>query len=87
MSRRIPFLSIDVEGFDYTVTKAASRTYLEFEYHVQGDWGRQKLEDQTLAQTGFVCYWAGIQKLWRITGCWQPQFEFNQWSNVACAAP
>jgi FkbM family methyltransferase len=93
-SRRIPFISIDVEGSDYTLMKAATKTlkradYLEFEYHRQGDWRKQRLQDAVLMlkEAGFVCYWAGINKLWRITDCWMDYFEMHDWSNVACVSP
>ena len=92
--RRIPFLSIDIEGYDFSGMKAGRKTlqrtdYLEFEYHVAGDWGKQKLEDAVnmLKGHGFVCYWAGVNKLWRITDCWMDRFEHHGWSNVACVNP
>ena len=31
------------------------------------------------------CYWAGIQRLYRVTGCWSPAYERKDWSNLACA--
>lgn len=87
-------MSIDVEGFDYTVMKGASATlqrtdYLEFEYHAVGDWKVQKLESAVamLGEVGFVCYWAGINQLWKISEtCWMDHYEFHNWSNVACVA-
>ncbi|CAB9517504.1 expressed unknown protein [Seminavis robusta] len=91
--RRIPYISIDVEGGDYTVLMGATQTlkrtdYLEFEYHAVGDWKQQKLQNaiDMLAELGFVCYWAGKKRLWRITDCWMDHFEFHQWSNVACVS-
>jgi FkbM family methyltransferase len=93
-NRRIPFISIDVEGFDATVLQGSKETlkrtdYLEFEYHGQGDWLQQKLEDTVnmLKDYGFVCYWAGVNQLWRMSDtCWHNHFEFHMWSNVACVA-
>jgi FkbM family methyltransferase len=92
----IPYLSIDVEGYDFTIMKAALETlkrtkYLEFEFHSAGDWGKQNLKDaidMLQQEAGFVCYWSGVNQLWRITGCWVDVFgSFHQWSNVACVAP
>ena len=31
------------------------------------------------------CYWAGIQRLYRVTGCWSPEYDKKGWSNLACA--
>lgn len=94
-NRRIPFVSIDVEGLDFTLMKAATQTlartdYLEFEYHDRSDWAKQKLEDAMfmLKDYGFVCYWAGRNKLWKLSGeCWMPYMEHHLWSNVACVNP
>ncbi|CAB9500027.1 expressed unknown protein [Seminavis robusta] len=92
---RIPFVSIDVEGYDFTLMKAAPDTlqrtdYLEFEFHSHGDWANQTLHDATdmLEQFGFVCYWAGQNQLWRISSCWMDVYgSFHGWSNVACVNP
>lgn len=90
----IPYLSIDIEGFDYTAMKAATNTlqrtnYLEFEYHGQGDWLDQNLKDaiDMLSGHGLVCYWSGRSQLYRITNCWLDYFDFHSWSNVACVSP
>mmetsp|Transcript_23796 Transcript_23796/g.52027 ORF Transcript_23796/g.52027 Transcript_23796/m.52027 type:complete len:293 (+) Transcript_23796:96-974(+) len=32
----------------------------------------------------FTCYWAGKQKLWRITDCWLHAYDLHTWGNVAC---
>mmetsp|Transcript_18564 Transcript_18564/g.38684 ORF Transcript_18564/g.38684 Transcript_18564/m.38684 type:complete len:233 (+) Transcript_18564:718-1416(+) len=32
----------------------------------------------------FTCYWAGKQKLWRITDCWLHAYDLHVWGNVAC---
>jgi FkbM family methyltransferase len=94
--RRIPFISIDVEGYDFTLMKAAKETlkrtdYLEFEYHHFGDWKNQTLEDAVAMlkkDYGFVCYWAGRNELWQITDCFlRDLYEFHDWSNVACVNP
>jgi hypothetical protein len=90
----VDFLSIDVEGYDWPVIQGGTATlqgvrYLEFEYHAKGVWGKQttKLSEvvQHLKQAGFVCYWAGQHKLWRITDCWLEEYNRKKcWSNVAC---
>jgi hypothetical protein len=34
-----------------------------------------------------VCYWAGKDKLWRITDCWLGHYDTSKaWSNVACVS-
>jgi FkbM family methyltransferase len=88
----IDFLSVDVEGFDWPVLLGATKTlqstkYLEFEYHQVGAWKQHKLSTAitSLQQQGFVCYWAGHGKLWRITDCWMDHYDVSKtWSNVAC---
>ena len=84
-------LSIDVEGYDFDVLRGALKTlsrvdYLEFEYNWMGSWKDQHLHDaiQLLDSHGMTCYWAGIDSLWRITGCWLNYFDTHHWSNVAC---
>jgi FkbM family methyltransferase len=91
---RLPYISIDVEGYDYTVMKAGQRTlkqtdYLEFEHHSTGDWGHQNLSDciEMLNSLGLHCYWAGVNKLWKITSCWVDSYEAHRWSNIACVNP
>mmetsp|Transcript_52068 Transcript_52068/g.156238 ORF Transcript_52068/g.156238 Transcript_52068/m.156238 type:complete len:411 (-) Transcript_52068:112-1344(-) len=89
----INILSIDVEGFDFDVLFGAGsvldRTqYLEFEYHFSGSWGGLHLPDavRLLDSKGFTCYWSGVERLWRITGCIidDTYNTYHQWSNVAC---
>ena len=47
--------------------------------------------DQTSAisildKLGFTCYWAGMEKLWRITACPFCQYLTHKfWANIACA--
>jgi len=85
-------LSIDVEGFDGDVLLGAGAEvlgrveYLEFEYNWMGSWKRQHLHDMVdmLDDIGFVCYWAGLDRLWRITDCWMRYYDIHTWSNVAC---
>uniref|UniRef100_A0A6S8XPX8 Methyltransferase FkbM domain-containing protein n=1 Tax=Chaetoceros debilis TaxID=122233 RepID=A0A6S8XPX8_9STRA len=88
----IHILQIDVEGFDGDVMLGAGDSvlkrveYLEFEYNWMGSWENQHLYDMIdmLDQKDFTCYWAGNEKLWRITGCWMQYFDVHLWSNVAC---
>lgn len=87
----IHMLSIDVEGYDFDVMlggrEALKRThYVEFEYNWMGPWKDQHLEDaiKVLDEEGFTCYWAGRNRLWRITDCWQEYYDIHHWSNVAC---
>ena len=89
----IHILQVDVEGYDNNVILGAGREvlerveYLEFEYNWMGPWKKQHLYDtiEMLDDLDFTCYWAGIQKLWRITGCWQVYFDIHTWSNISCA--
>lgn len=89
----IHILQIDVEGYDADVLLGAGNQvlerveYLEFEYNWMGSWKHQHLHDivTMLDDIGFTCYWAGEQKLWRITGCWQLYYDVHTWSNIACA--
>mmetsp|Transcript_27565 Transcript_27565/g.45565 ORF Transcript_27565/g.45565 Transcript_27565/m.45565 type:complete len:249 (-) Transcript_27565:1363-2109(-) len=93
----IDFLSVDVEGFDWDVLGlgGADSTlkrvkYLEFEYHSFGNWPKYTLENATnvlFEKFGMICYYAGIDELWRLTNCFQPYFNRHQWSNVACVNP
>eukprot|EP00543_Licmophora_paradoxa_P003493 CAMPEP_0202449436 /NCGR_PEP_ID=MMETSP1360-20130828/8171_1 /ASSEMBLY_ACC=CAM_ASM_000848 /TAXON_ID=515479 /ORGANISM="Licmophora paradoxa, Strain CCMP2313" /LENGTH=370 /DNA_ID=CAMNT_0049067365 /DNA_START=44 /DNA_END=1156 /DNA_ORIENTATION=+ len=87
---QVDILMIDAEGYDFHVLKGAKETlkntrFIEFEYH--SFWGEEKLEDaeKFLADLGFVCYYEGIERLYRISkGCWIPEYEAHVWSNVAC---
>ena len=39
-----------------------------------------------LDRHGYDCFWAGRQKLWRVTGCFDGAWDSDkQWSNLACA--
>lgn len=88
----INILSIDTEGFDYEVLFGATNDilrrveYLEFEYHSVGVWKDHNLSDavEMLDTNGFTCYWAGMDRLWRITDCWISHYDAHVWSNVAC---
>ena len=88
----IDFLSIDIEGLDWTVLQGATMLtthvrYLEFEYNHKGPWWKQNLRDAIdhLQTMGFVCYWPGVGgNIWRITGCWLDHYDYHFWSNVAC---
>ena len=93
----IDILSVDVEGFDWDVlglggaNQTLKRTkYLEFEYHGVGNWPKYNLSMVTttlFVEFGLVCYYAGIDKLWRLTNCFQEYFEEHDQGNVACVNP
>ena len=95
-SRRgtVDFLSIDTEGNDMRVLIGAIGLlteqrvrYLEFEYHQVGKWSTSDLEDivDLLDHLGFDCFFSGVHKLWRLTGCFDQTYRTNRrWSNVAC---
>jgi FkbM family methyltransferase len=36
------------------------------------------------SELSFTCYWAGKQRLWRITDCWMRFYDIHTWGNVAC---
>ncbi|KAL7525507.1 hypothetical protein ACHAXR_001431, partial [Thalassiosira sp. AJA248-18] len=88
----VNILQIDVEGWDFDVLFGSSSTldrtyYLEFEYHETGNWFQFHLQDavKLLDGKGFTCYWAGNEKLWRITKCYFELYDqWHGWSNVAC---
>ncbi len=88
----IDLLSIDVEGFDFDVMLGGRETlsktkYMEFEYNWMGSWEKQKLIDaiRMLDSHEFTCYWAGVERLWRIDeSCWLDHYDWHVWSNVAC---
>jgi len=91
----VDFLSVDVEGLDWQVLGQGGADwtlhhtrYLEFEYHGTHPWDTQLLSeaiDVLKRKFGFICYWAGKDKLIRLTDCFQEYMEVHQWSNVACA--
>ena len=94
--RRIHYLSIDAEGYDFEVLMGSREVlpfveYLEFEYHLVGMWPQHRLAeaiDVLSEEFKFVCYWAGVDQLWRIShGCYRPQYDKRFWSNVACVNP
>ena len=89
----VQILKIGVEGYDYRVLTGAAATlhrtrYLEFEYHHRGDWTPAlfaKAIEDLRTQHGFVCYWAGQQRLWRITNCWMNHYQSPSiLAHVAC---
>lgn len=88
---RVDILSIDTEGNDPRVLYGAAKTlehvqYVEFEYCEAGAWRNSTLEEVVgwLRGKGFVCYWIGAKRLWRITDCWHLKYETHRWSNVGC---
>eukprot|EP00667_Euglena_gracilis_P011479 EG_transcript_11728 len=87
----VDFLSIDTEGNDPNVLRGGRTAlkrvrYLEFEYHSIGAWRTTSLREviRQLANYGFVCYWIGQAKVWRITDCWHRAYMEKRWSNVGC---
>lgn len=88
----INVLLIDTEGYDVEAMMGDSKTldrveYLEFESHTIGSWGEQKTRQAIdyLDEKSFACYWAGRQRLWRVSKCWQDHFGEQSWSNLVCA--
>eukprot|EP00668_Euglena_longa_P046023 GGOE01061707.1.p1 GENE.GGOE01061707.1~~GGOE01061707.1.p1 ORF type:complete len:373 (-),score=89.48 GGOE01061707.1:272-1309(-) len=90
---RIDVLSLDTEGNDALVLQGGARTlascvgYVEFEYGTGGAWQHIRLPEVLLPleEAGFVCYWLGKGKLWRITGCWHAAYSTVQvWANIGC---
>ena len=63
--------------------------YLLFEVHLVGNWMSHSLVEtiETILED-FTCYWAGKNRLWRITNCLNETiadlYEYKSWSNVAC---
>lgn len=89
---KVFIVKVDTEGFDPLVLQGAKNalaahkvTILQFEYHQLNAWRNSSLESVTkwLDSLGYVCYLDG-KVLALLTGCWDPQLEFRQWSNVVC---
>ena len=90
----VDILKIDTEGFDPAVIKGAWKSLslghvsiLYFEYHQLNLWGTTNLEDvvRDLSVLHFACYLDGQPTLARLdAGCWDPFYEFKNWSNVVC---
>jgi hypothetical protein len=95
--RQVDILMIDAEGSDALVLEGAVATLsqrfirlLIFEYHGECPWPVTSLHRvlQTLYQQGgYVCYYEGQNRLWRLTGCWSSLYEIYTWSNVVCIHP
>jgi FkbM family methyltransferase len=89
-------ITVDAEGLDALILLGAARTlasgdvaYIEFEYHSKPPWDSIQLEWVIgyLDNMQYDCFFAGNNgKAYKVTGCWQPSFEFHQWSNLACAS-
>ena len=92
--QHVDILKIDTEGFDPAVIKGARKalstakvSILYFEYHNFNLWASTNLEDvvKDLAAMHFACYLDGQPTLTRLDAlCWDPSYEFKQWSNVVC---
>jgi len=71
--------------------KTIARTeYILYRFDWKENWageGRHtKLVTSKLnTKYGFTCYWAGLGKLWRITGCPFDGYDRKYWSHIACA--
>lgn len=90
---RINILLIDTEGNDARVLYGArdvltnqKPSYVVFEVHKKGEWKKIQLSDvlEFLRELGYVCFWAGKGKLYRITDCWNDSYNVKTWSNIAC---
>ena len=90
----IDVLAIDTEGLDAPVLAGGAALLarggvrlLLFEYHDKGAWRRATLQGvvEGLEAHGYDCYLLQNKLALRLTGCWDPAFEFKSWSNVMCA--
>eukprot|EP00607_Mallomonas_marina_P008161 CAMPEP_0182423450 /NCGR_PEP_ID=MMETSP1167-20130531/9466_1 /TAXON_ID=2988 /ORGANISM="Mallomonas Sp, Strain CCMP3275" /LENGTH=296 /DNA_ID=CAMNT_0024602457 /DNA_START=212 /DNA_END=1102 /DNA_ORIENTATION=- len=90
---RIDVLLIDTEGYDVSVIDGATESLragmvrmMVFEYHRAGLWNSTSLEHVVtkLSQLQYDCYFEGQGQLWKLTGCWDAEFEIRRWSNVMC---
>jgi FkbM family methyltransferase len=96
----VDILKIDAEGFDPDVLRGSQQVLeqkktklLIFEYHKLNLWSESHPNKDTLENVvknmdlkGYDCYLLGKDSTFRLTGCWNPLFEFRKWSNVVCAA-
>jgi hypothetical protein len=91
--RKVDILMIDTEGFDAMVLEGGASTLsrrlarlLIFEYHGDCPWPLTPLHDviKTLHSYGYVCYFEGQNRLWRLSGCWSSLYEMHSWANVLC---
>ena len=90
----IDVLAIDTEGFDAPVIAGGAALFsrggvrlLLFEYHNFRAWSKVELRVvvEALDGHGYDCFLLQKKLVLRLTGCWEPAFEFKQWSNVMCA--
>lgn len=93
-SRVIDMLITDTEGHDAEVLYGAMKHLKQrkvrciiFEYHQHCPWPKtplfQLIKDLHVA-AGYVCYFEGQGRLFRLTGNHNPLFEIHHWSNVIC---
>jgi len=90
----IDYLEIDTEGHDPIVLKGARQMLktglvriLRYEYHSIGAWKSYSLQHITssLDRDGYECYYAGQNRVWRLTGCLDATFESRKtFANVVC---
>jgi hypothetical protein len=93
-ARAIDVLAIDTEGFDAPVLAGGAALLarggvrlLLFEYHNFRAWRETELKTvvEALDAYGYDCFLLQQKLALRLTGCWDPAFEFKYWSNVMCA--
>jgi len=69
------------------VTMATTR-YVEFQLDWKGVWASDSVnldyEIDLMRKLGHTCYFAGQDKLWRITDCWMKHYCFKSWARIAC---
>ena len=87
----IHYMSLGLQGYDFLALIGSGHTlkriqYLELQYHWFGNWESQSLKDMVIRmkRKNFVCYWAGDNKLWRLTDCYQEHYENRFYANIAC---
>ena len=89
----IDILAIDAEGLDPEILDGAYIMLadnlikvVEFEYHHQRAWKTRNLKDvvESMSNFGYDCFLAQSTTFIRLTGCWDPAYEFKDWSNVIC---
>jgi FkbM family methyltransferase len=91
-NRPIHFLSAQVIGHSVEVLKGGKETlsnvyYLEFQYSKNPPWPTYSLKEtiSMLEESyGFVCYFIGNHRAWRINGCWRSLYERHTLGNIGC---
>ena len=90
-------LAIDTEGNDPAVLKGAENTLregavevLQFEYNGErGLWKDPSVLLKPIVEhldsLRYTCFLEASHKLYLLSRCWNPSFEWKAWSNVICA--